>query len=78
MFDSLFDEDDDGSFGDDYVIVATFPSQYRGVCRVDETHSYKRGDYVGKLESASNPFIPVTGVACARCVRMVPHKKSLT
>lgn len=78
MFDSLFDEDDDGTFGDKYVVVATFKSSFRGDCNVDETHTYKTGDRVGKLERSDNPFIPVTGVCCNRCVRTLTHKKSVT
>jgi hypothetical protein len=77
MFDSLFDEDDDGSFHSEYIITATFPAQFKGRCRVDDTHVYKVGDYVGKLERTDNPFIPVQGVACNRCIRLIPHEKSL-
>lgn len=78
MFDSLFDEDDDGSFGEQFVILATFKSQFSGICAADETHAYKRNDYVGKLERSDNPFLPVTGVCCNRCVRTITHKKSVT
>lgn len=78
LFDSLFDESDDGQFGEQYVITATFKSQFKGTCAVDDTHLYRSGDYVGKLERSDNPFIPVSGVACNRCVRTITHKKSVT
>jgi len=78
LFDSLFSEDDDGVFGEEFVIVATFPAQFKGICAVDDQHAYKRGDFVGKLERSDNPFIPVQGVACNRCVRTITHKKSVT
>lgn len=78
LFDDLFDEDDDGQFGEEFVIVATFPAKFSGICAADPLHAYKRGDYVGKLERSDNPFIPVQGVCCNRCVRTITHKKSVT
>lgn len=78
LFDSLFSDDDDGQFGEEYVVIAVFPSQYSGVCNVDDGHRYKKGDYVGKLERSDNPFLPVRGVCCNRCVRTITHKKSVT
>lgn len=78
LFDSLFDESDDGQFGEQYVITATFKAQYKGTCTLDIEHQYKTGDIVGKVERSDNPFLPVAGVACNRCVRSVTHKKSVT
>jgi hypothetical protein len=74
----MFDEDDDGRFGDEYVVVATFRAKFRGVCAADPEHAYKTGDFVGKLERSDNPFIVVPGVCCNRCVRTITHKKSVT
>jgi hypothetical protein len=77
VFDSLFDESDDGEFGERYVVTATFKSQFKGICAADETHAYRVGDYVGKLERTDNPFLPVSGVCCNRCVHTITHKKSV-
>ena len=78
VFDSLFGEGDDDQFGEEYLVVATFPAQYSGQCNVDYRHTYKRRDIVGKLENASNPFIPVQGVCCNKCVNTITHKRSVT
>lgn len=78
VFDSLFGDGDDDSFGEEYVIVATFPAQFSGVCNVDPTHGFRRRDIVGKVERSDNPFLPVTGVCCNRCVNTITHKRSVT
>lgn len=77
FLDSPFDEDDDGEFSDPYIVVATFRAQFSGVCTVDDSHYYKTRDIVGKVERTDNPFIPVPGVCCNRCVRDLVHKKSV-
>lgn len=77
FFESKFSDDDDGAFTDPYVIVATFRAQYSGICNLDDNHGYKVKDIVGKLERTDNPFIPVSGVCCNRCVRTTPHKRGL-
>lgn len=78
LFEDLFPEDDDGVFGEEYLVVAVFPAKFKGVCALDRNHAYKTGDFVGKLERSDNPFIPVPGVCCNRCVRTTTHKKSVT
>lgn len=74
---SKFSEDDDGEFADPYIVVATFRAQFSGVCNLDDSHMYRVKDIVGKLERSDNPFIPVPGVCCNRCVRTTSHKRGL-
>lgn len=77
LFDSLFSDDDDGEFAEDFIVTSTFKAQFKGTCTIDETHSYRAGDIVGKVERTDNPFLPVSGVCCNKCVRSLTHKKSL-
>jgi hypothetical protein len=60
------DQDD---LGDPYVVTAVFPSQYKGYCKINLSHRIKLGQMVGKLAHADNPFLPVSGVACEKCLR---------
>ncbi len=77
LMDEIFNPEDDEPASEEYVIVAVFKSQYKGQCNLDDSHFYKFGDFVGKLERTDNPFLPVSGVCCNRCVRITTHKKSL-
>lgn len=77
LFDSLFDEDADGEFGERFVVISTAKASWRGDCAADELHTYKPGDIIGKLERSDNPFLPVPGWCCNRCVRTITHKKSV-
>jgi hypothetical protein len=56
-----------------YSVTAVFPSQYKGFCKIDYAHRIKLGDMVGKLEKTDNPMLPVSGVACEKCVRDLPR-----
>jgi hypothetical protein len=58
---------------DQLVVSQVFTAQYPGNCKVCDAR-YKVGVKVGKLEREDNPFIPVTGVACPRCLRDIPRK----
>lgn len=78
LFDDMFSEDDDGAFSDLYLVVKTVKSSWRGDCNLDETHTYRSGDIIGKLERSDNPFIPVSGWCCNKCVRTTTHKRSVT
>jgi hypothetical protein len=78
LTDSVFGEGDDGEFFEKYVVVAVFKNNYGGgICTADADHTFKHGDYVGKLERTDNPFLPVSGVCCNRCVKSITHKKSI-
>lgn len=77
-FDSLFSNEDGEKPTSEFLITATFRAQFKGYCTLDPAHAYKVGDFVGKVERADNPFIPVRGVACNKCVRENTHRKSVT
>jgi len=68
-------DDDDLEPEDDYETLATFISQYSGVCTIDNNHTYKRGDRIAKVQSTRNPFVPVPGVACKHCTRELPRAR---
>lgn len=77
MFDSLFDDPDEET-PEGFVVIASFRAQYKGFCNLNEEHTYKANDLVGKLERTDNPFIPVRGVCCNRCLRTTTHKRAVT
>lgn len=55
-----------------YEVIARFPAMYSGFCAVDHTHKIKRGEMVGRIQRADNPMLVVTGVACYRCLKLLP------
>lgn len=57
----------------EYEVTSVFRSQFSGYCRVDPDHTIRRADLVGKLRLSDNPFIPVSGVCCKSCVKMLPR-----
>lgn len=59
----------------DYEIIRVFDSQFTGTCVIDRSHTVRRGDRVAKLQLASNPMLPVTGVACKACTWALPLAK---
>ena len=66
------DEKDPGS--DDYEIIGRpFEAQYSGVCTLDYDHRIKRGEKISRVQHAGNPFLPVSGVACAACTVDLPR-----
>ena len=60
---------------EDYEVTSTFESMYRGTCALDNRHDVKRGTRVGKIRLVSNPLLPVPGVACAQCVKILPRAR---
>lgn len=55
-----------------FETVAIFEAQFSGHCAIEYGHKVKRGDLVSKIQHADNPMIPVSGVACKSCTRMLP------
>ena len=55
------------------IVGHTFEAQYNGVCTIDRDHEIKRRDRVAKVQRADNPMLPVSGVACKNCVRILHH-----
>ena len=52
-------------------ISKPFLSTFSGRCAVDNTHIVKKNTWVARVQRADNPMLPVTGVACATCVKML-------
>ncbi len=48
-----------------------FMTMYPGNCTVDYEHIIKRGERVARVRRADNPMLPVSGVACYRCIRLM-------
>jgi len=55
------------------LIGRRFQAVYGGVCTINFDHIVKRQDWVSKVQFSDNPMLPVSGVACAQCVRVLPH-----
>lgn len=55
------------------IVGRAFPSQYHGVCTLDPDHRIRRGDKVARVQRSDNPMLPISGVACNMCVRILPH-----
>lgn len=58
------------------VLGRPFPAQFKGSCTLNWDHSYKRGDMVARVQRADNPLLPIPGVACAACVRILPRAQT--
>lgn len=56
-----------------YEIVAVFDAQFPSRCRVDYDHKIRVGDRVARLQRSDNPMLPVTGVACSKCYKIIPR-----
>jgi hypothetical protein len=57
------------------VIGRAFEAKYRGHCTLDYDHKIKMGSRVARVQRRDNPMIPVAGVACSECIRMLPKAK---
>jgi len=55
------------------IVGHTFEAQFSGTCTIDRSHEIRRKDRVAKVQRADNPMLPVSGVACKNCVRLLPH-----
>lgn len=56
-----------------YEVLRLFATSYRGRCTLDFDHLFKPGDLVARLQRADNPMLPVPGVACSRCWKLLPR-----
>lgn len=63
-------DDDEPKFE---VIGRAFDSQFTGRCTIEYDHRIRRGDLVARVQRADNPMLPVPGVACAACVKVLPR-----
>jgi len=62
------DPDDYEKIGREFE--AAFPSH----CALNWDHAVKRGDRVSRIQRADNPMLPVTGVACKTCTKLIPRR----
>lgn len=61
---------------DDYEAAGgSFETQFPGHCTINRDHKIKRGDRVVRVQRADNPLIPVPGVACKNCTKILPRAK---
>ena len=58
---------------DNLEILAVFESQYSGTCILNWDHKIKRGARVARVGRTDNPFIPVSGLVCWSCAKMLPR-----
>lgn len=52
-----------------------FEAQFPGRCAIVYEHKIQRGDLVSRVQRADNPMLPVPGVACKVCTRLIPRAK---
>lgn len=57
------------------VIGRAFEAQYKGHCTINYDHTIKRGSRVARVQRQDNPMIPVGGVACSECIRILPKAR---
>ena len=67
-------------FGDDgkvrfEIVGRAFTASYRGNCTINYGHVIKRGNLVSKIQRKDNPFMPVSGVACTECTRILQRSQ---
>lgn len=74
--DDLMGVNADYDYYDDYEVLRTFEAQFHSHCLIDENHRVRRGDRVAMVRRADNPMLPVRGVACASCTKVLPRAKS--
>ena len=51
-------------------------AKFSGRCAIVWDHRIKRGDVVTRIARADNPFLPVTGVACANCTKFLKKSRN--
>lgn len=57
------------------ILRGPFVTAYRQTCNVDQDHAIKPGEKVAVLQRVDNPMLPVSGVACHRCIRLMARAK---
>lgn len=57
------------------VVGRAFESKYKGHCTLNYDHKIKMGSRVARVQRKDNPMIPVTGVACSDCIRILPKAR---
>ncbi len=70
--DPEMDDDEDVEYE---VIGRAFEAKYKGHCTLNYDHKIKMGARVARVQRQDNPMIPVPGVACSECIRMLPKAK---
>lgn len=68
-------DDSDITPDHDYEVTAIFAAQFASTCTLNESHRIRKGDRVGKLQYADNPYISIPGVACKYCTTDYPRAK---
>jgi hypothetical protein len=57
------------------VVGRTWEASFSGHCTIEYAHAVRRGDKVSRVRRADNPMLPVPGVACSLCLKMLPRAK---
>lgn len=66
----------DGLTMEDYEVLGRwFPAQFVGRCTLDYDHKIRLGDKVARVQRTDNPMLPVPGVACEKCLKILPRAK---
>ncbi len=67
---AVYGNDDPAEFE---IVGRVFEAQFSGHCTLDYDHKVRRGDRVARVQRADNPMMPISGVACKDCVKILPH-----
>ncbi len=57
------------------VVGRAFEAKYKGYCAINYDHKIKLGQRVARVQRKDNPMIPVSGVACSECIRILPKAR---
>lgn len=57
------------------IVGRAFEAKYKGRCTINYDHVIKMGSRVAKVQRQDNPMIPVAGVACEKCIRLLPKAR---
>jgi hypothetical protein len=68
--------DDEFEPEDEYELIGRyFEAQFPGHCTIDYEHLIRRGDKVSRVQHSTNPMLPVAGVCCQACFKVLPKAK---
>jgi hypothetical protein len=57
------------------VVGGWFDAKFASRCAVDREHLIHYGDRVARIQRTDNPMLVVGGVACTKCLKILPRAK---
>ncbi len=60
----------------EYEVTATFIAARSGTCTLNNSHKVKSNTRVGKVRRIDNPLLPINGVVCPDCLKLLPRAQA--